>query len=155
MTKPFVLQPGDGRLLDLGNFEAVVLADAASTSGAFTVLQTQGEPSGFGPPLHIHRDAAEAFYVLEGTYRMHVEDRQDLCMPGSFVYVPPNVAHTFVVVSEEPGKKLNLFSPAAMVGFFEELAEAEANGTATPERLSEISERNYMEVVGPVPDSYL
>ena len=55
-----------------------------------------------------------------------------LCAPGSFVYVPPNVAHTFVVVSEEPGKKLNLFSPAAMVGFFEALAEAEANGTARP-----------------------
>jgi quercetin dioxygenase-like cupin family protein len=155
MTKPFIVQPGEGRLLDLGNFEAVVLADELATSGAFTVLQTQGEPSGFGPPLHVHRDAAEAFYVLEGTYLMHVEDRQDLCVPGSFVYVPPNVVHTFVVVSQEPGKKLNLFSPAAMVGFFEELAEAEANGAVTPERLGEISERNHMGVVGPVPDTYL
>jgi quercetin dioxygenase-like cupin family protein len=155
MAQPFIVLPGEGRLLDLGNFEAVVLADATATSGAFTVLQTQGEPSGFGPPLHVHRDAAEAFYVLEGTYLMHVEDRQDLCVPGSFVYVPPNVMHTFVVVSEEPGKKLNLFSPAAMVGFFEELAAAEANGTATPERLSEISERNHMGIIGPVPDTYL
>ena len=155
MTKPFVLQPGEGRLLDLGNFEAVILADAPATSGAFTVLQTQGEPSGFGPPLHVHRNAAEAFYILEGTYRIHVEDRQDLCGPGSFVYVPPDVVHTFVVVSEEPGKKLNLFSPAAMVGFFEDLAEAEANGTATSDRLSEISEINHMGIVGPVPGTYL
>lgn len=155
MAQPFIVLPGEGRLLDLGNFEAVVLADASATSGAFTVLQTQGEPSGFGPPLHVHRDAAEAFYILEGTYLMHVEDRQDLCVPGSFVYVPPNVMHTFVVVSEEPGKKLNLFSPAAMVGFFEELAAAEANGTATPERLDEISERNHMGIIGPVPDTYL
>jgi hypothetical protein len=38
-----------------------------------------------------------------------------------------------------------------MVGFFEELAEAEANGTATPERLAEISATNHMEIVGPVP----
>src|ERR1700709_2036022 len=98
MTKPFVVQPGEGRLLGPWNFEAVVLADAAATSGAFSVLQTQGEPSGFGPPLHVHRDAAEAFYVLEGTYLMHVEDRQELCVPGSFVYVPPNVVHTFKVV---------------------------------------------------------
>jgi mannose-6-phosphate isomerase-like protein (cupin superfamily) len=155
MTKPFIVRPGEGRLLDLGNFEAVVLADAAATAGEFTVLQTQREPSGFGPPLHVHRDAAEAFYVLEGTYLMHVEDRQDLCVPGSFVYVPAGVAHTFKVVSEEPGKKLNLFSPAAMVGFFEELADAETKGTATPELLDEISERNHMEVVGPVPETYL
>ena len=155
MTKSFIVGPGEGRLLDLGNFEAVVLADATATAGAFTVLQTQGEPSGFGPPLHVHRDAAEAFYVLEGTYLMHVEDRQELCVPGSFVYVPANVVHTFKVVSEEPGKKLNLFSPAAMVGFFEELADAETNGTATPELLNEISERNHMGVVGPVPETYL
>ena len=155
MTMPFVLRPGEGRLLDLGNFEAVVLADELGTSGAFTVLQTQGEPPGFGPPLHVHRDCAEAFYVLEGTYLMHLEDRQVLCGPGSFVYVPSNVVHTFVVVSEEPGKKLNLFSPAAMVGFFVELAEAEAKGTATPELLSEISDRNHMGIVGPVPDTYL
>src|SRR4051794_26970840 len=155
MTQPFIMQPGEGRLLDLGNFEAVVLADASSTSDAFSILQTQGEPPGFGPPLHVHRDAAEAFYVLEGTYRMHLQDRQVLCGPGSFVYVPSNVVHTFVVVSAEPGKKLNLFSPAAMVGFFEDLAEAEANGTATPELLEEISERNHMGIVGSVPDTYL
>jgi quercetin dioxygenase-like cupin family protein len=155
MTKPFVVRPGDGRLLDLGTFEAVVLADAPGTSGAFTVLQTQGESPGFGPPMHVHRDAAEAFYVLEGTYLMYVEHTQDRCPPGSFVYVPPNVAHTFKVISMEPGKKLNIFSPAAMVGFFEELAEAEASGTATPELLSHISERNGMGIVGPVPETYL
>jgi quercetin dioxygenase-like cupin family protein len=155
MSRPFIVRQGEGRLLRLGNFEAVVLADATATSGAFTVLQTQGEPPDFSPPMHVHRDAAEAFYVLEGTYLMYVEDRQEACPPGSFVYVPPNVPHTFKVISEEPGKKLNIFSPAAMVGFFEELADAEANGTATPELLGHISERYEMGIVGPVPETYL
>lgn len=155
MSEPFIVRPEEGRRLDLGNFEAVVLADATATSGAFTLFQTQGEPPDFGPPMHVHRDAAEAFYVLEGTYLMFVEQRQDICPPGSFVYVPRNVPHTFKVVSQDPGKKLNLFSPAAMVGFFEELAEAEANGTATPELLSHISERHAMGIVGPVPETYL
>ncbi len=132
-----------------------MLADAPATSGAFSLLQTQGEPPDFGPPMHVHRDAAEAFYVLEGTYLIFVEQRQDLCPPGSFVYVPPNVAHTFKVVSQEPGAKLNIFSPAAMVGFFEDLAEAEAEGTATLELLSLISERHEMGIVGPVPETYL
>jgi hypothetical protein len=55
--------------------------------------------------------------VLEGEYLMYVEDRQQLCPPGTFVYVPRNTPHTFKVVSAVPGKKLNLFSPAAMLGF--------------------------------------
>jgi mannose-6-phosphate isomerase-like protein (cupin superfamily) len=68
------------------------------------VVQTQHELVGFGPPLHIHRDAAEAFHVPEGTYLMHVEERQELCVPGTIVYVPPNVVHTFVVVRRNPGE---------------------------------------------------
>lgn len=147
--------PDQGRLLDLGNSQAVVLATGDETSGEFTVLQTQNEPSGFGPPLHRHRDAAEAFFVLEGEYLMFLDDEQHRCPPGSFVYVPPNMPHTFKVASQHPGKKLNLFAPAAMVGFFEELAAAEAAGTATPSLLDEIAARNQMEVLGPVPDSYL
>lgn len=155
MSEPFIVHSGEGHVLGLGNFQAVVLADAAATDGAFSLLRTQGEPTGFGPPMHIHADAAEAFYVLEGTYRMHIEDRQALCGPGTFVYVPANVAHTFVVVSDEPGMKLNVFSPAAMVGFFEDLAAAEASGNPTLETLAAISERHRMTITGPVPASYL
>jgi mannose-6-phosphate isomerase-like protein (cupin superfamily) len=110
---------------------------------------------GFGPPLHLHRDAAEAFFVLQGEYLMFLEDRQQLCPPGSFVYVPAGTPHTFKVTSTAPGTKLNLFSPAAMVGFFEELAIAELSGGATLERLGEIAEQNHMEVLGPVPQTYL
>lgn len=155
MSMPFVVPPGEGRLLDLGNFEALVIADGAQTEQAFSLIQTRREPPGFGPPLHRHRDAAEAFYVLEGTYLMFSGDGQTLCPPGAFVYVPRGVPHTFKVMSQEAGRKLNLFSPAAMVGFFEALADAEAKGEATPELLDRIAEEHDMEVLGPVPNSYL
>ena len=155
MDQGFVVLPDHGRLLDLGNFQAVVLADGDQVSGELTVLQTQNEPPGFGPPLHRHRDAAEAFFVLEGEYLMFLEEEQHRCPPGTFVYVPRDVPHTFQVSSPGPGKKLNLFTPAAMVGFFEELAAAEASGDTTPAVLDEIAARNHMEVLGPVPESYL
>ena len=155
MSEAFIVQPGQGRRLDLGNFEAVVLATAAQTSGEFTLLQVQKEPPDFGPPLHLHRDAAEAFYVLEGNYLMFIEGRQHLCPAGAFVYVPRGTPHTFKVVSAVPGKKLNFFSPAAMVGFFEDLAAAEAAGQAAPELLDTIAARNNVDLLGPVPDTYL
>lgn len=155
MTTPIIVQPGRGELLDLGNFEAIILASHADTAGAFSLLQTQSEPHDFGPPMHIHHDAAEAFFVLEGDYLMYFEDRQEECPPGTFVYVPRGAPHTFKVISRVPGKKLNLFTPAAMQGFFEELAAAEAAGAVSPEDLGAIAGRHLMEVVGPVPDTYL
>lgn len=156
MGEPFVVRPGEGRVLDLGTFEAVVLAGAADTDGAFSLLQTQHEPPGFGPPMHVHHDAAEAFVVLAGTYVMHLAgDRTEECPPGTFVHVPRGAAHTFTVVGEAPGTKLNLFAPAAMQGFFEELAAAGAVGEVSPQDLDAIAGRHHMEVVGPVPDTYL
>ncbi len=155
VSEPFVILPGQGRALDMGSFAVSVLADGAATSGGFAVLETRGEGTGFGPPMHIHRDAAEAFYVLEGTYQMYFENRQELAPAGTFVYVPQHAPHTFKLVSEGYGRKLNIFSPAAMVGFFEQLSEAESRGEATLELLGQIAERHEMEIVGPVPDTYL
>ncbi len=66
--------------MDMGSFAVSVLADGAATSGGFAVLETHGEGTGFGPPMHIHRDAAEAFYVLEGTYQMYFENREELAL---------------------------------------------------------------------------
>jgi mannose-6-phosphate isomerase-like protein (cupin superfamily) len=155
MSEAFIVQPGQGRHLDLGTFEALVLATSAETSAEYTLLQVQGEPPEFGPPLHIHRDCAEAFYVLEGEYRMYVGERQQSCPPGTFVYVPRDTPHTFKVISPGPGRKLVLFSPAAMLGYFEELSAAQAAGEPTVELLEAIGGRNNVEVVGPVPDTYL
>lgn len=153
--QPFIVQPDAGRVLDLGNFQAVVLATGPDTGGAFALLQTQGEPEGFGPPLHIHRDAAEAFFVLEGEYLMIIEERHEVCGPGTFVYVPIGTRHTFQVRRGQTGRKLNLFTPAGMESFFEELAAAEAAGSADEATLGAIAARANMEIVGPVPEGYL
>lgn len=84
MSEAFIVPPGRGRHLDLGNFHAEVLATSAQTGGEFSLLQTQSEPPHFGPPLHLHRDAAEAFFVLEGDYLMFIENEQTHCPPGTF-----------------------------------------------------------------------
>lgn len=47
---------------------------------------SQNEPPDCGPPMHMHHDAAEAFFVLEGDYLMYFEDRHEECPPGTFVY---------------------------------------------------------------------
>ena len=126
----------------------------SQTNGAFLLFEdrmTQGKLT----PLHIHPDCAEAFYVLEGEYLMYVGERQQRCPPGTFVYVPRDTPHTFKVISPGPGRKLVLFSPAAMLGYFEELCAAQAAGEPTVELLEAIGRRNNVEVVGPVPDTYL
>jgi mannose-6-phosphate isomerase-like protein (cupin superfamily) len=149
----FVLAPGEGRSIDLGNFAMVVKATTDDTAAAFTLLEA-AEPAGFGPPMHIHHDAAEAFYVLAGEYTIFLEDREFVCPAGSFIYIPAGLRHGFRVGSV-PSRKLNLYTPAAMVGYFDELSASMRAGQADGARLDEISGRHAMEVTGPVPEGYL
>lgn len=104
--------------------------------------------------MHVHRDAAEAFYVLEGEYLIFIDDEEIRCPAGSFVYIPAGAVHGFRV-GAAPSKKLNLYVPEAMVGYFDELAAAIASNDADDEKLAAIAERYGMEIVGPVPEGYL
>lgn len=148
----FVLGPGEGRSIGLGSFEMSLKATGEETGGAFALLEAS-EPADFGPPLHIHRDAAEAFYVLEGEYQIFIDDKTHACPAGSFVFIPAGIPHGFRV-GGAPSRKLNLYTPAAMVGYFEQLGAAITSGRADLD-LDEIARRHGMEVLGPVPDGYL
>lgn len=149
----FVLQPGEGRSIDLGPFSMSVKATAEATGDAFALLEAD-EPADFGPPMHIHHDAAEAFYVLRGEYLIFIREQEWRCSAGSFIYIPAGVIHGFRV-GDAPSSKLNIYVPAAMVGYFDELSEALKSGEDDPRRVERIAHRYDMEVVGPVLETYL
>jgi hypothetical protein len=85
---------------------------------------------------------------------MYVEDREIVCGPGSFVFVPRGAPHTFRT-GAAPGRKLNFYFPAAMIGYFDELAAAVARGDVDDDELEAIAARHAMEIVGPPPDRYI
>jgi mannose-6-phosphate isomerase-like protein (cupin superfamily) len=148
----YVLQPGEGRPIDLGGFSMTVKATAEGTGGMFTLLEA-AEPPHFGPPLHIHHGIAEAFYVLEGEYVIFVDGEEFRCPAGSFIFVPAETPHGFVV-GDRASRKLNFYLPASMVGYFDDLSDAIEKGTVSEEERAEIAGRHSLEVIGPVPEGY-
>jgi mannose-6-phosphate isomerase-like protein (cupin superfamily) len=152
-SEGYVLQPGEGRLIDLGAFSMSVKATEDDTDGMFTLLEAE-EPPDFGPPLHIHHGIAEAFYVLQGEYIIFLDENEFRCPTGSFIFIPAETPHGFRV-GGVASRKLNLYLPAAMVGYFDDLSDAMKKGEADPERLSDIATRYALEVIGPVPEGYL
>ncbi|MFL5951878.1 MAG: cupin domain-containing protein [Gaiellaceae bacterium] len=152
MSEAIFHEPGGGRPIDLGSFAMTVKATGEDTGNLFSLLEAE-EPPGFGPPLHIHHDAAEAFYVLEGEYLMFLEERQVSCPAGSFVFIPAGMRHGFRV-GDRPSRKLNFFFPAAMIGYFDELSAAVRRGDAE-DALAAIATGHQMEIAGPIPESYV
>ena len=137
----------------MGNFRMSLKAAGDDTGQAISLLEAE-EPPHFGPPMHIHRDAAEAFYVISGEYVVFIGDDEHVCPAGSFVYIPAGAPHGFRV-GPVPSRKLNIYVPAAMVGYFDELSDAIARNAMDEDSLAEIARRYGMEVIGPVPESYI
>jgi mannose-6-phosphate isomerase-like protein (cupin superfamily) len=67
-----------------------------------------GEP---GPPLHLHPNTDEAFYIAEGEATFLLGDRELPLASGGFVFVPRGVAHTVWNSGDGPLRGLLIISP--------------------------------------------
>ena len=140
-------------MIDLGDFSMTVKANEAETAGIVSVLEAT-EPPGFGPPMHVHNDCAEAFYVLEGEYIISLDGREVPCPTGSFIFIPQGVRHGFRV-GDVPSRKLNFYFPASMVGYFDDLSVALRQEDVGEEELAQIATVHAMEIVGPPSERYV
>jgi len=150
----YVLGPGEGQAIWFLRNRMTVKATAATTGGAFGLLESWITP-GFSPPLHVHHRDDESFYVLEGELTMKCGDRTFRATAGPFVFLPRDIPHTFVVEGGQPARMLTLLTPGGGEGVFIDggrPAEGDGLPPATPpdiEKLKRVSELYGAEIIGP------
>jgi mannose-6-phosphate isomerase-like protein (cupin superfamily) len=148
------LAPGEGQALWFLTNRMTVKATAATTGGAFALLESVIVP-GFSPPLHVHHKEDESFYVLEGELTMKCGDRMFRAGAGAFVFLPRDVPHTFVVEGDTPARMLTLLTPGGGEGVFIDAgrpAEHDGFPPAAPpdiEKLKQVSALYGAEIIGP------
>jgi quercetin dioxygenase-like cupin family protein len=146
------LGQGQGKAFWLLADRLTFKATAADTSGAYTVVEVDAAPN-VGPPPHIHRDADESFYVLEGTFDFMLGDEAFSAGPGSFVHLPKGIVHVHKAGGGAAAKALVIQSPAGVERFVEELGVAIVDASTLPEprepeRIVGVARRHGIEVPG-------
>ncbi len=96
-----------------------ITARAADTAGALGALDARIVEAGYGPPLHVHSREDEVAYVLDGQIRFRVGDDEFVAGPGTWVWQPRGVPHSFRVESES-ARALMLFTPGGIERMFEQ-----------------------------------
>jgi len=95
------------------------LANAETTGGNYSLFSHLFIPAGPPGPLpHIHRDADEFFFVVEGSVEILFEDDWRPLGPGQFLHVPRGTIHTFHNVTTEAARMLSGFLPSGFERFF-------------------------------------
>lgn len=116
------------------------------TDGDLTIFEYTGNVKG-GPPLHIHLNQDEIFFIVEGSYTFKVGDDMHYLTAGDTIFLPRQVPHAFAQTSDT-GKMFFIFTPS---GKMEDYFRVIGNLTAppTPEQGAKIFADHEMKVVGP------
>ncbi len=151
--KGFKVNSGEARFGVHYNMKGVTLntldikISGKDTENDLAVFEQTGLTPKGGPPLHIHPNQDEWFYIIDGEYLFQVGDDKYQMKPGDTIFLPRNVQHAFVQLTEK-GKVIVSYLPA---GKMEDFFAVSNSWTSPPtkEEIARVFADHDMKVVGP------
>jgi quercetin dioxygenase-like cupin family protein len=137
-SDPYVLAAGAGKPMSWFS-SSITLKASNREIGAAEVIIGPGDE----PPLHVHNNEDEWFYVLDGEVTFHVGGENHSGTVGAFVSFPRGIPHTFTI--ESPTARFLLMNTP---GGFERMFEL---APKTVEDAVRALNAYGVEVVGPHP----
>jgi quercetin dioxygenase-like cupin family protein len=131
---------------------ARVRIDGDEARGAFDLVEVEGR-EGDMPPLHVHHEADEVFYVLDGRLSLHLPRSSVQLEAGDAFLAPRGVPHVYRVESST-ARWLGIGAPAGFADFVREASD-EAAGDGFPDREPDVARvaaaasRRGIELLGP------
>jgi len=131
-----------------------IKAASAETEGRFSQVEFD-DVQGTSPPLHIHTNGDESFYVVSGEIDVLCADETFVATAGDYVFIPRGQLHTYLVRSER-AKLLATYAPPGFEQFFVDNGVAVVPGephpalTAPDPEVFALSAKKYgCDIVGP------
>jgi quercetin dioxygenase-like cupin family protein len=122
--KAIILMPGEAQAVTLSGQPMAFLVTGENTK--YTSMFEWTLPARFSTGLHVHRVQEETFYVLEGECDWQIGDQRVGVKPGTYVFIPPGVAHNIGNTSDRLARVIMTVSPPGHEKYFEELAKVVA-----------------------------
>ena len=134
--------------LSWGGTEFHIVLDAEGTEGKMGMFAIHAPGPG-GPGMHVHEDADEAIYVIEGAAEFARNDERVTLGSGDAVFIPQGAEHTFHVTGENGARLLVVVAPGGFEGFFEAMVAEDLKIPEDMERIIEVSKGFGQVFTGP------
>ncbi|MEO7044925.1 MAG: cupin domain-containing protein [Ferruginibacter sp.] len=107
----------------------------------------ENDPVDVGPPLHIHPNQDEVFFITKGNYLVKIGEEVFDLKKGDTAFAPRNIPHCFLTIGEGPHQMLLTYQPA---GKMEEFFYNRKNPAYTEGKTLEQQFKEHdMAIVGP------
>jgi quercetin dioxygenase-like cupin family protein len=144
-----VLAPREGLRLQSGpRRDLIFKVTGEDTGGALDYFTVEVAPKG-GPPLHVHHNQEETIHVLKGRFKVRIGDELFRLEEGCFAYLPSEIPHAFLNLTDQPGEIIVVYTPGGGHKFYEELGPATRNGTPDRTVVAALFEKHDMSLLGP------
>ncbi len=141
---------GGGPNYDWTRDHTFVKVSAADTGGAYALMEDNLKRE-FALGLHLHRQHAETFYILEGDVNFHIDGDWMTAKPGACIHIPPGVPHAVDLPPGGTGRMLMIFQPAGFDQFLAKLATMSEAEFADEKLMNSLNEQFDIINLGGVP----
>ena len=152
---PYILQANEGEAVWYATARITLKATGESTGGALGLIEVLAAPD-YAPPWHVHYRDDEMLYILDGSFLFKCGDELFEGGPGTFVFLPRDIPHSFKNVGETLARFLALSTPATIDQFFVDAGTPALEEGLRPQpidfqRLTAIAAQHGIEMLGPPP----
>lgn len=147
-VNPIQVSVAGGRPLNILGTALTLRLHGRDTNGTLSVIESHDAPGG-GPPPHLHHREDETFQILEGEYEFMVGGKTILATPGTTLFAPRGIPHTYRYVGQGTGRLMCVITPAGFEGFFEEIGAMSLPEQQNLQRVLEIAKRFGLEILPP------
>src|SRR5215831_1220478 len=146
---PTVLDPAPARWF-LSNMARIHVE-----SDRVSVIEAVGAP-GDMPPLHVHHDEDEIFYVLEGELTLYVAGCDPIVVrPGATAVGPRGIQHVYGVTSDTNARWIATTTGPGFAAFVREMSSPAPQATLPvdpqidPAHVAAVAAEHGIEILGP------
>ena len=145
---PIEVPANGGKSVNVLGIPMFIRVHGRDTGGVISVVESHDAPGG-GPPPHIHHREHETFQIVEGGYEFMVGDKKIIARPGTTLFAPRGVPHTYRYLGTKPGRLMCFITPSGFEGFFEEIGSLAPPQQQEIPRVMEIAKKFGLEILPP------
>jgi quercetin dioxygenase-like cupin family protein len=146
--KPIQVSQDGGKAVNILGIPMLIRIHGRDTNGIVSAVESHDVPGG-GPPPHIHHREDETFQILEGDYELTIGGKTILAKPGTTLFAPRGIAHTYRYLGQTPGKLMCIITPSGFEGFFEDIGALTPQEQQNIPRVLEIAKKFGLEILPP------
>jgi cupin superfamily acireductone dioxygenase involved in methionine salvage len=105
----------------------------------------------FSLGLHIHRQHAETFYVLDGEIDFYIDGDWMTATKAATIHIPPGVPHALALTGQQTAKLIMIFQPAGFDQYLAILAKLTKEQLADEKLMDDLNVKFDIILLGDVP----